>query len=100
MSQITKYESIFNIKPQPILNWLNAKGQTGKTLTEGMMTYLQTKGGQGSTLSESMNQALTNLGYTGTFADKRNAFYVAKTNNQHPKDAELAFYNTPSLDFN
>lgn len=100
MQRRTKYESVFNIKPAVILTWLNAKGQSGKTLTEGFMTYLQTKGGTGSTISESMNQVLTSLGYTGTLQDKKNAFYVAKTNNQHPKDAELAFYNTPSLDFN
>lgn len=99
MKQRTKYATMWNIKPAFILNWLNAKGQGGKPLTDGFMAYLQTKGATGATLSESMNQVLTAAGFTGTLQDKKNAFYISKTSILHPVDAELAFYNTPSLDF-
>lgn len=99
MKQRTKYETIWQIKPSFVLNWLNAKGWSGYTITDGMMAHMQSKGGTGTTLSESMNQILTKLGYVGTFQDKKNTFYISKTGVLHPKDAELAFYNTNTLDF-
>lgn len=101
MKQRTKYETIWNIKPSFVLQWLNAKGQGGKPITEAFMAYMQTKGApNATTLSESMNTVLTKLGYTGTLQDKKNAFYIKKTSIFHPLDAELAFYNTNTLDFN
>ena len=97
MKQRTKYETIWQIKPQFVLDWLNKKGQSGKTLTDGFMAYLQIRGATGTTITESFNQVLTNLGYTGTFEDKKNTFYIFMTGKLHPKDAELAFYQS-SLD--
>lgn len=100
LSMRTKYETIWQIKPSFVLQWLSGKGYDGQqSLTDKFMAYMQTKGATGSTLSESFNQVLSNLGYTGTFQDKKQSFYIKKTSILHPKDAELTFYNTNSLDF-
>lgn len=89
-----KYESLFRIRPSFILNWLNTKGQGGKTLVDGFGAYLQTKGASNAaTLSEALNQSLSSLGFTGTLGDKLNSFYIAKTGIGNPVDAEMAFYN-------
>lgn len=95
-----KYESLFQVRPQVVLDWLNAKSQGGNSLNDGMTAYLKTKGATNpATLGEAFNQVLSSLGYTGTLSDKLGAFYKSKTGIGYGPDAERAFYNSPSLDF-
>lgn len=99
----TRYTNMFNVHQQIVMDWLGAKGYAGYGLSDGFREYLKSRSGiaDTATLGEAMNATLDKIGYAsaGTLQDKLNKFYITKTAKQHPKDAELAFYSTFTLDF-
>lgn len=94
-----KLEHILQAKNQDVKNWLLAKGSTGE-ITDALNSYFQTKTTNKATIRDMMEATLTALGYTGTFGDKINAFYVAKTGKAYPGDAARAFWSDITKDFN